>query len=197
MMPEFPIAKLAIRKSQDAFFQSAVKERLGPLFGNIPSRVLEEGNRLKQQYSADMVHQTGMTQIKSKFQLTIDQIKANPYVIYEKYFDNAQDFANQRVLMTMQGINEITELTGNVVNSNGGFTTEHFFQSLEKVQIDFDKAGNPMIPTMVGSPETVNKMMAVLKEGEHLPENKKRIDAIIGKKRKDWHDRESNRKLVD
>lgn len=197
MLPEFPIAKQKIRKSQDDFFQFAVKNKMGGLFGNIPRRALPEGNRMKHEYSREMVHETGMTAIKSSFQLDIDQVKANPFLIYEKLLESAEDFANQQMIMTVKGIEDVTTLTGNVVNSGGEFTTEHFFQCIEKVSVDFDEYGNPNLPTIVGGPEVINKMIAVLKESEHLPENKKRIDRIMEQKRKEWYDRENNRKLVD
>ena len=197
MLPEFPIAKLAILKSQEKFFLYAQKEKLGPLFGNIPKRALPEGNRMKQEYSKEMVHEPAMTPIKSHFQLNIDQLKKNPFVIFEQIAETAADFAHQQALMTIKGISDVTELTGNVVDSSGGFTTEQFFECIEKVEIEFDRNGNPSLPTIVASPENINKMISVLKASEHLPENKIRIDEIMNKKRKAWYDKENSRKLVD
>jgi hypothetical protein len=188
MMPEFPIAKQKILESQGLFFEFAQKQKLGPLFADIPKQALPEGNRMKQEYSKTMVHESGMTAIKSHFQINIAQAKADPFIIYEQLVQTAADFADQQTLMTLKGISEITELTGNVVGSRNGFTTEQFFECIEKVEIEFDKQGNPRLPTIVAS---------LLKAGEHLPENKGRMEAIINTKRKKWYDRENNRKLVD
>ncbi len=197
MIPEFKNAKKYILKSQEDFFEFAQKHHLGGLFGNIHKRTMPEGNRFRHVYSKTMERGTELTKIASSFSFTVDEVKKDPFIIYEKLFESATEFAKQQVQMTITGISEITELTDNVVQSKGEFTVEDFFESLEKVEIDFDKNGKPRLPSIVGAPDFIDKMIAALKKSEHLPENKVKMDKIIDLKRKQWNDRENNRKLVD
>ncbi len=197
MVPEFKNAEKYIIKSQEDFFEFAQKHHLGGLFGNIPKRVMPEGNKLKQVYSKSLERQTEMVKIGSSFKLDIDKIKATPSLVYEQLFETAKEFANQQIQMTIKSIYEVTELTGNIVESQGEFTVEDFYKSLEKIEIEFDKNGKPLLPTIVGGPAFIDKMIATLKRREHPVESKGRMDEIIDIKRKQWNDRENNRKLVD
>ena len=68
---------------------------------------------------------------------------------------------------------------------------------LEKIEIDFDKSGNPIMPTILLSPKDVRKFKEKFKEWDKNPEMERRSKEIIEKKRKQWLDRENSRKLVD
>lgn len=197
MMPDFPIAKRAVAVAQEKYFQFAVTKHLGGFFGAIPRRALKEGQAMRQEYNKAMIHETAMTPIQSSLSLTTDEVIINRFIIFEKLWETASDFARQQVQMTIRNIDEVTSLTGNVIDSRGDYTVEHFFQSIERVSIDFDEDGNPKMPGIVGSPETVEKIISVLKATEHLPESKARMESIMALKKKQWNDRENNRKLVD
>ena len=67
---------------------------------------------------------------------------------------------------------------------------------LEKVQIDFDEKDNPIKPGFFVDPNTGQKILEILKTIEDTPELLKKHDEIIEKKRIEYHDRESHRKLV-
>jgi hypothetical protein len=84
------------------------------------------------------------------------------------------------------------------VNGKGQpFTFELFLETLEKISIDFDDQGNPYLPTVVVSPELGAKLKSKLPEWEANPDYDKRFKELIERKRKEWNDRESHRKLVD
>ena len=92
----------------------------------------------------------------------------------------------------------VTTKTGNVVDAEGKpISYELLLRTLETIQLDFDDNGNPLMPTMVVSPEQYEKMKEKIVEWENDPECNKQFEKIINQKRKEWHDRESNRKLVD
>ena len=67
---------------------------------------------------------------------------------------------------------------------------------LEKIHIDFDKNGQPRMPNMVIHPDTLERIRPKLAEWEADPAIKKRRIEILAKKKEEWRDRESNRKLV-
>lgn len=197
MLPDFPQAKQIIAKSQEDFFNACLKEKLGSLFGNIPKRILVEGNRMKQQYTSEVSHETHIKKIQASFKLSISEIKKRPDAIYEMLVDVASDFAKQQTLLTLESINQVTSLTGNVINNSGEFTIEHFFKSIEMVEIDFDEIGQPIFPTITGSPEAIERIKDTLKKSEFDPQNEIRMKILIEQKRKEWNDRKNNRKLVD
>jgi len=62
----------------------------------------------------------------------------------------------------------------------------------ESMDIDFDETGNPRLPTIVAS----SKIREQLEKQEITDEQKERFEQLIERKRFEWRDRESNRKLV-
>lgn len=197
MLPEFPIAKKAIAKSQEDFFQFACRRHSGGLLGNIPRRLLQEGNAMKQVYTKEMQFETQVTKLEAKFDVLKDDLKANPLIVYDKLYEAANDFAAQQALQFFKTISDVTELTGNVVNSKGEYKIEDFFESLEKVDIEFDDNGQPVFPQFVGSNTVISKIKAVLKQSEQDPANLVRMEQIVKRKKQEWDDRENSRKLVD
>ena len=62
--------------------------------------------------------------------------------------------------------------------------------------IDFDEKGNPILPTIVLHPDMMKRIEGKLAEWESDPELQARRKNILAKKKEEWRDRESNRKLV-
>jgi len=96
-------------------------------------------------------------------------------------------------------LEKVTERTGNVVKGEKGegITPKLILDAIEKMEIGFDEKGNPIMPVLVMSPQDFEKIKAEQKAWESDGELEKRRREIIEKKRKEWIDRESNRKLVD
>jgi hypothetical protein len=95
-------------------------------------------------------------------------------------------------------LEKVTERTGNIVDARrSSIESNPILDALEKIEIDFDKFGNPIMPTIVMPPAEHNKIKGKLKDWANNPEMEKRWKEIIGKKKKQWLDRENSRKLVD
>jgi hypothetical protein len=104
----------------------------------------------------------------------------------------------QQAQLFFTKIEEATEKTGNIVDGKGKpFSPEFFLEALDKILIEFDDQGQPYLPTMFVSPELGNRIKDKLPEWESDPNHKKQFDELINKKRAEWNDRESHRKLVD
>ena len=69
--------------------------------------------------------------------------------------------------------------------------------AIEKMEIDFDEKGTPIMPEIHVSPDVMEKLRTQKLDPKEIVEIEKRRKQIIEKKRKEWIDRESNRKLVD
>jgi hypothetical protein len=102
--------------------------------------------------------------------------------------------------MLLRKAGEATERVGNKVDAGGQpFSAELYFQMLETVQIDFDELGRPDISgrRMVMHPDQAERVRALMEQWEKDESFQQRYRDIMLKKREDWRDRESNRKLVD
>lgn len=197
MIPDFPKAKRVIQEAQQQFFEDKQKLHLGPFFNNVPKRVMPEGNTIRQIYSPGMEHQTDIKAIKSSFNISLEEIKINPWIIFEKLAVSAEEFAHQQIQLFFETISKVTEMTGNVINAKKELSIDDFLDGIEKVEFPFDSNDNPVFPAFFASPEVIDKMLAKMKEDEATGNGTGRLQAIVEKKRKIWHDRKNARKLVD
>jgi hypothetical protein len=97
-------------------------------------------------------------------------------------------------------VGEATERVGNQVDGGGEpFSAELYFQMLETVQIDFDELGRPDISgvRLVMHPDQGERVRVLMDKWQQDETFQKRYLGIILRKRDEWRDRESNRKLVD
>ncbi|MEN6370754.1 MAG: hypothetical protein ABFD64_01965 [Armatimonadota bacterium] len=94
-----------------------------------------------------------------------------------------------------QVINEMTEEVGNVISGNDKpLTQDLFFSAFEKIHMSFDDLSSFSI---VANHDTSKMLQMKLEEWNQDPEFTKKWRELMEKKRRDWLDRESRRKLVD
>ena len=77
------------------------------------------------------------------------------------------------------------------------FHPEMLLEAIERMPIEFDDKGNPKLPTITMNPAQMERIKDKLTEWESDSVLRDRYEAIMRKKREEWLDRESNRKLVD
>ena len=89
-------------------------------------------------------------------------------------------------------LGRVCEATGNVIDGKGQpFSFDLVLDALDKIQIDFDEAGNPEIPTMVLHPELMEK----LKKQPPTDEQIRRREEIINRKRGEYNARRRTRQI--
>jgi hypothetical protein len=102
--------------------------------------------------------------------------------------------------MLLRKHSEATELVGNQIDAGGQpFSAELYLKMLETVQINFDSQGRPDISSthLVMQPDQAAQVEPLLAQWEVDESFQRRYREIMLKKREEWRDRESNRKLVD
>ena len=110
----------------------------------------------------------------------------------------AKEFESQQSKMIFERVNKATAKTGNMVNAGGqDINPDLILQVLETIEIDFNEAGQPRLPTLVASPEQIQRLKEKMPEWEKDESYKRKFDELIKRKRQEWNDRESHRKLVD
>jgi len=197
MLPDFPKIKKKHVESINKYLKELIHQ--DPLFSGIRVEHHFEGSRMSYKTVDGEPNETEYQAASSEFQVKREDVIAKGAMAYvENLRDAAEEMKRQKAGYFFEKMKEVTDRTGNVVNGKGHpFSFELFVESIKKIWIDFDEDGKPIMPTMVVSPELGEKLRVILPEWEKNPEYKKTIDDIIDKKRKEWNDRESHRKLVD
>ena len=127
-----------------------------------------------------------------------DLIERGPIALQEGLKKIAAELSSQQSKMIFEHLNEITAKTGNVVNAGGqAINPDLILRTLEQTEIDFSQDGQPRLPTLVVSPEQGDKLREKMLEWDKDESYNKKFNELIEKKRQEWHDRESHRKLVD
>ena len=127
-----------------------------------------------------------------------DIINKGLEIYYENGIKMANELKSKIEAHMFQEIEDNTKKGGTWINAMGRpFSTDLLLEALERIQLNFDDDGNPKFPTMVVSPEMFEKIKDKLPAVGEDQNFDKRLEELILMKKQEWHDRESNRKLVD
>ncbi len=197
MLPDFPSIKRENREAVNRFLQAQLRQ--GPLLSEIGEKTHFEGNKISSIAATGESTESTYRKLSSQYSIKREDVIAKGTMAFIENIQNvAEEMKKQKARLLFDRLNEVTAQTGNRVDAKGGpFTFELFMELLGKIAIEFDDRGNPILPTLIISPEMGAKLKHKLPEWDANPEYKKRFDEIIERKRKEWNDRESDRKLVD
>lgn len=94
-------------------------------------------------------------------------------------------------------IDQAVEEVGNVVSGQGEpLNPEVLLEMYEKIQLDFDEEGKHKELTVVIPPGMEQQARETIEMLHQYPEYRKRYKEIIDRKRVEWRDRETSRRLV-
>lgn len=196
MLPDFPKVKESISDKLWSYFSSAMQFHSTGILSQVAHRPLNEGSGSTMHYNNELSHETDFKTLQTGLSITVDEIMNTPEVIYKKLEEMAKDMAFQQSKMMIEGISSISEKYGNVVQSANPVIAEDIINMIEKMFIDFDEQGKPIMPSILAGVEMTQKIQNAFKELEENEEFKKKFDQLIHKKKEEWNDRENNRKLV-
>lgn len=77
------------------------------------------------------------------------------------------------------------------------FTFDSYLELLKIHPLEFNDDGKAQIPSLLCSPEDADKLNKIISDALNSPTERAKLDRLLECKRKEWNDRESNRKLVD
>lgn len=199
MLPDFPRIKEKFVEAINEYLESLIRQE--PLLSQFRTERHFEGNRISSKTESGELYQSSYKKISAESSVKREDVIAKGHMAFIENIQNvAEEIKKQQAKLMFDTIKEVTDRTGNVVNGKGQpFTHELFMESLEKIDIDFDDQGKPCLSNyrVVVSPELWAQLKDKLPEWEANPEYKKKFEELIERKRKEWSDRESNRKLVD
>jgi len=201
VFPDYPATKRHLQKEFTAAIRKETKK--DPLISLIHVRQSYEGNAFTFT-TDDGFSQTGTyKELSTKFEISNDEIlKRGPEAYFSRVPQIAKEWVEKESRLLFQMMDEVTERTGNVVNAESKpLSPELILAALDKVAISFDEFGNAILPALVVHPDKLEGMKKEFQKYESDPlfklKYKLKYKLIIDKKRREWLDRESDRKLVD
>jgi hypothetical protein len=197
MLPDFPKQKRHIEHLlQEGLMQRMLKD---PLVGMIPRTPLYEGSALRT-HSPEGYEDTVPLQ-EHGFETVIphdELVEKGPDAYFARLDEVAQQMLDAQKKMLIAKLEEVTAQTGNVFDARGKpFSPEMLLDAMEKIDVEFDDTGEPQKQSILMNPVMYASVKDKLAEWDKDPELLKRHAEVIEKKRKEWLDRENNRKLVD
>lgn len=197
MLPDFPKIK---RKWSDMFVRMLREQsHQGSFLSQIRTTRHFEGDMQR------VTDATGDTE-ESNYEIFSEALEVNRQNLIDRgpvaYMDSsakiAKEFESQQSKIIFERVNKSTAKTGNIVNAGGQeINPDLMLQALEKIEIDFSEDGQPRLPTIVTSPELYERLKEKMPEWEKDEYYNRKFQALIERKKQEWHDRESHRKLVD
>jgi hypothetical protein len=197
MLPDYPRVKRQIQEKFEEIIRKEIEK--DPFLSQIGRHEIHEGNSLTVTSTDGYSRTTQYQDIATDFKIEVDEIiKRGIAAFFSRIPDITKEMIRKQSQLVINVTEEVTERTGNVVSANSEpISPQLILAVLEKMAINFDEFGNPIMPTLIVAPEEFEKTKAALAKLESDPDLRKRQMELFAKKRKEWIDRENNRKLVD
>lgn len=198
MLPDFPELKKELRKMVTERLRRGVY-RETTLLSRMRKFDSHEGNSFS-------VHRGDGTVDRSTYRaaeatMTIDKkdlATLSPKALTEKIDQAALEMAEQTSKTISDKLHQVTSDSGQVHDAKGKpLSPDTLLEALEKIDIDFNKDGEPSGLTVVVGPELAEHIRRKSPEWEADPEFKRRHRELMDRKREAWRDRESRRTLAD
>lgn len=125
-----------------------------------------------------------------------DLIEKGVDAYYSKVPEVAEKMKKEKSKFLIENIGETTKRAGNIVNLNKP-TGEWYLEALENGGISFDESGHPSMPDIFVNSNDYDRIISDFSKLKSDPNIKVKIKEIIERKRREWIDKENNRKLVD
>jgi hypothetical protein len=194
VLPDFSNTRKKLDEIATMHIRVGVHHNLGVL-NQIRFKVTREGNANR------LVREDGTTgdiesrRISVEYEIPVEEAeKWNPADSAKKLAELSSQMARKEAAFVYEKLDEAVTRVGNVIDAKGKLTTEHYFEMLTKVRLEFDSAGNPRMPQPAGG--GAEKLLAL--ESIILADPKLRVrrETLIDQKREEWRAREANRALV-
>lgn len=115
-------------------------------------------------------------------------VEAFACFLYELAQSHIQAFAPE----FFKGLNEVIDAVGTSVDAEGKqFSFDMLNDALEKMHIEFDDEGEPILPTLVMHPNALER----IKRMTPTPEQEKRQDEILERKKAEYYASKRTRRL--
>lgn len=195
MLPDYSEIKGKIKKKIEERMRSG--KEIPPL-DVLPQKTVFEGDKFKTVRSDGSTDVTDFEKFSTEIKIDLKDFESISFEeILKKVDEAAIEMETQKGRHFFEKMKEIVDSTGNVINAKGEkLNPEHIFKLMELIEINFNDNGTYKPLDFYVGTEISERSIEVLKEIDNTPELKRRMEEIIDKKREEWRDRESSRRLV-
>jgi len=193
-LPLYPQLKEGLEKMFLDLIYAASQQELGP-FAESPRFTQHEGSSHSYNTVDGEERSTDYQEFMIEFELSAaDFMNMELGDVIRLVMQQAREFGSQQSRYHYARLDQIIEEVGNKVT--GPLTLDKFFEAIEQLFIPFDDSGNPQWPTLVINPNTAPRVRE-LAQAMETDEAKARLAEVIERKREQWDEEQSRRKLVD
>lgn len=165
---------------------------LDPILGVMPLRPTIHSGSVRNVRSPKIVDQPMEAH---EYTMSIDfdvvrntDVEKFSFILYELTEANKQTL----IPAMIAGLSEVTDAVGNTVDTQGQpFSFDLFNDALEKIHVEFDDQGNPLLPTIMANPNTYE----TIKDITPTPEQTQRFRQIINAKKEEYNAKKRTRRL--
>ena len=197
MLPDFPKMKEKLKKVIISEMKKAQSRHLGAL-ANAPVSRMFEGDKSIIVRADGSTSDMSPQEIEVELVIDLAEIEGMSHeMILNRINTMAEEMAEKQAKLSYEVIGKAAEEVGNVIDADGKtFSIDMFFQALEKIDRDFDEAGNPSELAWTVSPKLFPSIAKIIEQAKTDPEIDERFKALMERKREEWRVRENNRELV-
>ena len=192
MLPDFPKTKEKLGKMLNSEMKKAHFRHMGP-FADSPTTIIHEGKKVIMIRADGSTDEMNMKKAETEIEIKTEEIEDLTHEkVLSKIDTLAREIAKQKAKIGYEAIERATEEVGNVVSVDGPLSLSDFWESFEKMHIDFDEEGQPSGLRFVANPKMSSSLEDIYSQMESHP----RYQEIMERKREEWRVRENNRALV-
>ena len=194
MLPDFPVLKDELAKRLHDALDRMVDAK-APIFTKMQTVAQHEGKLHTYDRIGASTKSEGPERVAIPVKVELTEV---PELVGDKLTARldalATEIAQQKMDMFHRKFKESAEEVGNAFDAKGAPLTQDMFLSmLERVDMEFGPNGQPTAEFGSTNP----KIDARVREWFNDPSFQSRFNSIVDRKRDEWRDRESHRKLVD
>jgi hypothetical protein len=193
VLPDFPQLKTEIGKRAQQAIEQRVREK-APIMAEIPRHAQYEGTiHTYDRIEADPVSE-GFEVIGIPVTVDIAEVPELSGALFGAKIDAiAEQMAQKQMDLFYRKHSQAAAEVGNAFDAGGApLTPDLFFKMLENVHMEFGPGGE-----LIGQFVTSEPIAKIMNEWQKDPAFLARYEELLNRKRDDWRNRESNRKLVD
>jgi len=197
MLPDFPAPKAQLNKILMQRFNETREAEMGFL-AEVRVFAVPEGDRLIHVDADGREDEVSFAQLSAEMCTSEQEQRAFSLSdVVGKVDQAAKDMARQMFSEFQSKFTAAVRGVGNDLNVHGQkLSPEHILALLERMSIEFDGRGQPLLPTFVIHPEVEPQLSEAITSLHDVPELRKQYSELIHRKREAWRARESSRKLV-
>ena len=197
MLPDLPSLKANIQDVLNERLRTVAYANMGVL-NEVPRVFVHEGNKMRTLRADGSVEDTEFKQSSVEMLIEGSDI---PTMTAQQRLAMLDRAARELAGKVSKGVFESLNMTlaeaGQTVHSHGQpLSLQLMFETLEKIQMDFDEKGQPTGLQFVVGPELMPTILRLQEQFNNDSDAQRRHRELLDRKRMEWRAREATRKLV-